>query len=274
MAATSQKQEAQLAAINTLGSEADELSMFNNPLHADLTIRCMSREWHVHKIMLCAQSPFFAKVCEGRFREATENVITLRDDDPDVVAAMLGYLYSFEYAAICDGDALDEELVGGAIGASELVFHVHVHIIADKYDLPRLTKLATTKFAAAAKTAWSSPSFAEAAVLIFTDSTAISKELRESVISTVNTHTRFLKLDPAGARFRDAMSSAPALAIALWYAQDPGVGAGVSSTQEIRYLCPSDCGQSLSSTELSKEMAQVCPRCQRIDWTQSWKTML
>ncbi|KAK5727351.1 hypothetical protein LTR15_003245 [Elasticomyces elasticus] len=251
MAATLQRQEAQFAAIDTLGRERVARPQ-------DHGLRSVT---------------VFAKACEGNFREATENVITLRDDDPDVVAAMLGYMYSFEYATICDGDALGKELVGGAIGASELVFHVRVHIIADKYDVPRLAKLATTKFATAAKTAWPSPSFAEAAALIFTDSTAISKELRERVISIVNIHTRFLKLDPAGAHFRDAMSSAPALAIALWYAQDPGVGDRASSNQEIRYLCPSDCGQSLSFTELSKQMAQVCPRCHRIDFTQSWETI-
>ncbi|KAK4961875.1 hypothetical protein LTR10_002368 [Elasticomyces elasticus] len=218
MAATLQKQEAQLAAINTLG-----------------------RAPYAHAAAL---------------QEAREDVITL------------------EYATICEGDALVEELLGGAIGASEPVFHVRVRIIADKYDLPRLTKLATIKFAAITKTAWSSPSFAKAAVLVFTDRTSISEELRESVISTVNTHARFLKLDSAGALFLDAMSPAPALAIALWYAQDPGVGAGASSTQEIRYLCPSDCGKSLSSTELSKEMDQVCYRCQSMDFTPSWGTIL
>ncbi|KAK5674685.1 hypothetical protein LTS10_012686 [Elasticomyces elasticus] len=246
-----QRQDAQVAVMNTLGS------MFDNPLHSDLTIRCLGREWHVYKIMLCAQSPYFRGACEGRFREATENVITLRDDDPEVVAAMLGYLYTFEYA-----DNQDP------------LFNVHVHIIADKYDLPHLAKLATTKFVAAAKTAWSSSSFAEAAALIFTDGTAISKELRQSMISIVTKHARSLKLDPTGAHFRDVMSSAPTLAMALWHAQDLGVGAEASNTQEIRHLCPSDCGESLSSPQLSKNMTQVCPRCHRIDFTQSWETSI
>ncbi|KAK4900856.1 hypothetical protein LTR27_002039 [Elasticomyces elasticus] len=211
MAATLQKQEAQLAAIKTLG-----------------------REWHVHKIMLCAQSPFFTKACEGRFREATENVITLRDDDPDVVAAMLGYLYTFEYA-----------------DSHDLTFNVHVHIIADKYDLPTLAKIATTKFAAAAKTAWSSPSFAEAAALIFTDSTAISKELREGVIATASTHARSLKLDPAGASFRDVVSATPALAMAFWCAQDSGVGAEASNPPGLLFACPYSCGHMLSPAQLT-----------------------
>ncbi|KAK5707673.1 hypothetical protein LTR97_000211 [Elasticomyces elasticus] len=102
MAGMTQRQEARDALIDTLGG------MFDDPMHSDLKVRCMSREWHVHKVMLCAQSPFFAKACYGRFR-------------PEVVAAMLGYLYTFEYADNHD-----------------LIFNVHVHIIADKYDLPRL----------------------------------------------------------------------------------------------------------------------------------------
>lgn len=36
--------------------------------YSDLTLTCGSRSWKVHKGVLCLQSDFFAKACDGDFR--------------------------------------------------------------------------------------------------------------------------------------------------------------------------------------------------------------
>jgi len=52
----------------------------------------------VHKKVLCAQSDFFQKACEGGFQEASSGVIDLTEDDPDAVRAMVQFCYTVDYA--------------------------------------------------------------------------------------------------------------------------------------------------------------------------------
>jgi hypothetical protein len=52
----------------------------------------------VHKKVLCGQSDFFEKACEGGFKEASSGVIDLTDDDPDAVKAMVQFCYTVNYA--------------------------------------------------------------------------------------------------------------------------------------------------------------------------------
>ncbi|KXS97761.1 hypothetical protein AC578_3189 [Pseudocercospora eumusae] len=103
--------------------------------YADLTIRCGERHWKMHKVIVCSRCKFFEKACDGRFKEAAGNVVTLPDDPPNAVAAMLQYLYTAAY-----DDSSDQE------GCAPLVFNFRVHIVADKYDLPGLVALAEHKF--------------------------------------------------------------------------------------------------------------------------------
>jgi hypothetical protein len=36
--------------------------------YSDLTVTCGKRNWKVHKSVLCVQSDFFAKACDGGFK--------------------------------------------------------------------------------------------------------------------------------------------------------------------------------------------------------------
>lgn len=36
--------------------------------HTDLAITCGGRDFNAHRVVLCAQSNFFAKMCEGDFK--------------------------------------------------------------------------------------------------------------------------------------------------------------------------------------------------------------
>ncbi|CAK4030348.1 Kelch repeat and BTB domain-containing [Lecanosticta acicola] len=113
------------------GSAQDVSSLFNNPRYSDLTIKCGDRTWSVHKNIVCTRCEFFDGACKGGFQEATSNEITLDHDEPDAVHALLEYIYSAEY---------------GSQGHEALSLHVEVAIIADKYNMTHLNRLATEKF--------------------------------------------------------------------------------------------------------------------------------
>ena len=114
-------------------------------------------------------------------QESQEGVIELTDDEPWVVEAMLFYLYHFEYS--------DE--VGGVAG-SQIVFHVRVHTIADKYDIPLLVQLAASKFSIAAKDQWSKSEFADAIREVYSEAADPNRELRQIILDTSLEHAKHL----------------------------------------------------------------------------------
>lgn len=80
--------------------------MFSSAKYSDLTIRCGPDEYKLHRVIVCARSDFFAKACDGEYREAKTATIDLTDDDPQTVKRMLTYLYTLEYD---DGQRQAEE---------------------------------------------------------------------------------------------------------------------------------------------------------------------
>lgn len=42
--------------------------LLHDPTNADLTIKCGSQEWKVHKAIVCPQSEFLQKACSGEFK--------------------------------------------------------------------------------------------------------------------------------------------------------------------------------------------------------------
>ncbi|PLB43255.1 hypothetical protein P170DRAFT_514520 [Aspergillus steynii IBT 23096] len=63
------------------------------------------RSFRVHKVIVCAQSPFFDAACGGRFKESSESKIDLPDDDPDMIDRLFQFLYLGNYT---DGEYFDE----------------------------------------------------------------------------------------------------------------------------------------------------------------------
>ncbi|KAK5705710.1 hypothetical protein LTR17_021445 [Elasticomyces elasticus] len=105
---------------------------------SNFTIKAGDRTWAVHRNMVCTQSDFFMKACCGRFREATDKSIKLRDD-PDAVDSMLQFFYRQTYKAP----------TSTADGTTSLgMHHILVYAIADKFDVQPLKGLAARRFRA------------------------------------------------------------------------------------------------------------------------------
>nr|OQO29842.1 hypothetical protein B0A51_01999 [Rachicladosporium sp. CCFEE 5018] len=117
-----------------MGTEPDDMvSRFLDGKYYDLTIQVGERKWKVHKIIVCAGCEFFAKACDGGFKEATSNIIEMPDDDPKAVNALVEYLYGRDFTQADDKDdnGFDEDIA----------LLVSIFQLADKYMVQPLQGL-------------------------------------------------------------------------------------------------------------------------------------
>ncbi|KAF2459116.1 hypothetical protein BDY21DRAFT_267532, partial [Lineolata rhizophorae] len=74
--------------------------LFIDPKYADLTVTCGTDVYRLHKSVVCPRSDFFAKACEGNFKEGRDSVIHLDDDDGLAVRLMVYFFYHLDYPQI------------------------------------------------------------------------------------------------------------------------------------------------------------------------------
>ncbi|KAJ4352007.1 uncharacterized protein N0V89_007353 [Didymosphaeria variabile] len=80
-------------------------SLLETGKHSDFKITCGNKTWDVHKAIVCSQSDFFdAATRFGGKKEATEGVLNLPNDDPDIVGCMIQFMYELDYQLPSDKD--------------------------------------------------------------------------------------------------------------------------------------------------------------------------
>lgn len=72
--------------------------------YSDLTVKCNSREYNVHRAILCSRSGFFDGACSNQFREAQTGLIDLSEEDEEAVEHMIHYFYYLDYLTLEDED--------------------------------------------------------------------------------------------------------------------------------------------------------------------------
>lgn len=101
-----------------------------------------------HSIL--TQLPFFRAALNGEFREASEKAITMPEDEPVAVSALIEFLYTGGYTYTYHANATPRPLTDTTdIPVSDLKqgsFHVSVYAVAAKYDCPTLAGAAAAKF--------------------------------------------------------------------------------------------------------------------------------
>ncbi|KAG8184015.1 hypothetical protein JTE90_024472 [Oedothorax gibbosus] len=100
----------------------DFKSMFSDSLYTDLTLSVGNRVLRVHKSVLCARSPVFAKMLKSPMDEKEKDVITIPDIDLPILKTFIEFLYS--------GDMPDAEFETACA----------LYYAADKYEVPSLQK--------------------------------------------------------------------------------------------------------------------------------------
>lgn len=90
--------------------------------------------FHAHEDIIC-RLPFFRAALQGGFREAIEKIVKMPDDEPDIIAALLEFLYRGSYTYIVDSADTEDP---PAKGIDEALFHIRLHALACKYDCEAL----------------------------------------------------------------------------------------------------------------------------------------
>ncbi|KAH7378252.1 hypothetical protein BKA66DRAFT_571682 [Pyrenochaeta sp. MPI-SDFR-AT-0127] len=108
---------------------------------SDLVVRCRNDVYHVDRVIMCYHSRWFEKVCAVVIApRSSKSVIDLSSDDPEAVAAMMQYCYQLDYTERLSGsDAAVPE-------ATTLSSHVAVFMLAERYGITGLKRVALEKF--------------------------------------------------------------------------------------------------------------------------------
>ncbi|KAG7007343.1 hypothetical protein G7Y79_00010g028440 [Physcia stellaris] len=148
---------------------------FESGLYHDLIVRCESREWKVHRVILCANSGYFAKACKDTFMVRKSGEINLQEDDPDMVDNMLRFLYTSDYRDDANGDR-------------PLLVNAKMYSLGDKYSIEALKELAEYKFSDALDAGWDIVSFPEVIDAVYNTTPASDRGLRDRLTPVLLEH--------------------------------------------------------------------------------------
>ncbi|KAK3621433.1 hypothetical protein LTR22_025186, partial [Elasticomyces elasticus] len=126
---------------------------------SDLKVRLGDRTWDVHKVAVCMRSSFF---------EATENVVTLHEDQPEVIDQMIEYMYKNDY----EDDESDTD---------PRVFNVRMVAVAEKYFVDNLAQLAIDKLVYRLNEVCGSDGWAAAIEVAYATTTDSDLKLRDNL---------------------------------------------------------------------------------------------
>ncbi|SCN81306.1 uncharacterized protein FFM5_02758 [Fusarium fujikuroi] len=140
--------------------------------YSDFKMVCKDREFKLHQMIVCPQSPVISAALNGGFEETTSKVITVNEFSVRTVQYMVAFLYGADYrlapeperkpAQHGQGEKREEgEIVSGdeelskvlppasqkiaAQTVYQIVSHLRVNAIADYYGIAKLAKLSTSK---------------------------------------------------------------------------------------------------------------------------------
>lgn len=185
-------------------------------------------------------------------QEGKEGTITLEEDDPQVVDAMLHWFYEFDYGTSQDNKC-------------PLVLDLRVHAAAEKYLLPNLKRLAATKFEQRAQTEWKSEGFANAVYEAYVSLLESDSGLKQKIVQIVNEHRSDLFHPVQGSEtFKNMAFEIPEFGRDVLIASS-GTG---DSNGWVKYKCP-HCRMCWSTSDTTSLLD--CPRhcCYGVQ-PQSW----
>lgn len=118
---------------------------------ATLSVGPKPVQFHAHEDTLCTL-PFFQAALQGLFKEASEKAISMPEDDPSNVSALIEFLYTGNYTYTYDPTSitLSEGSTTPVGDLAEGLYHLGVYVVASKYDSSVLSEMAVKNFQAVA----------------------------------------------------------------------------------------------------------------------------
>ncbi|KAI5839631.1 hypothetical protein DFP73DRAFT_205084 [Morchella snyderi] len=105
-------------------------------------------ELHIHEALLC-RLPFFRAALKGDFKEASEQVVKMPEDDVTSIGALIEFLSTGGYTYAYNPDNTrfrDRKSLVPIADLEQGLFHVSVYATASKYDCQNLIDEAVNNF--------------------------------------------------------------------------------------------------------------------------------
>ncbi|KAJ5726685.1 uncharacterized protein N7483_008042 [Penicillium malachiteum] len=184
---------------------------------ADLKIVCQEETFHIHKCVICPQSDFFDRACNGNFEarelkesisiycEAMTDTIKFDDEDSRFVEEMVNFFYTSDYnlpanredcinvdcddgdEAIAKDVLLYRKVMKTSATFAQPLFHVYMYALADRLLIPALKELAIWKLKSLNKPGDTfSPYLIDMVRSVYTLTPPSDRGMREIIIGTVS----------------------------------------------------------------------------------------
>lgn len=69
-------------------------NLYEMDVISDLTIKCKSRKFAVHRVVLCEISPVFLRMLQTDMKEAKTNEVVIKDIEEEVMEEMIRFVYT------------------------------------------------------------------------------------------------------------------------------------------------------------------------------------
>ncbi|KAI6843921.1 hypothetical protein KC340_g412 [Hortaea werneckii] len=191
--------------------------------YSDLTLVCGGKEFHVHKIILDAQSPVFHTLLNGSFKETGKSRIEVHDD-PEAFSVLVHYLYNFTLPESTSRDS-----------RSKPAFAVRLYAIADKYNVEPLRDMAAQRLRKTIEV-HAVPAFVEAIRMVDELTPPSDKTLWKIVVPFMTGNITFLL---GQQDFRDLLQDMPQLMYELLAHLDPNHS---ESSEAVNFQAQSQAG--------------------------------
>ncbi|SMR53016.1 unnamed protein product [Zymoseptoria tritici ST99CH_1E4] len=233
--------------------------MQNCNVTADFTILSDERTWSVHRFVLAMHSEVLKAMFRRNFKEAREFKLDWSEYHKDVVHAVVDYLYTFNY---------ETSNLRTPFSQTPAI-HVHVAVLADKYNIRLLHQMAATKGESALEDECSPKDFADTAALAF-DYEGPTETIKDVIVDMIVNDQSPGMSDELEATMLDY----PELSLRVTKAlrtKSLGNAVPAATTQRIRCCC--DCGRIFSyvfSDNTAFVSCHGCGACRsRAGWERS-----
>ena len=114
----------------------------------------------------------------------------MNDDEPSIVGKMMSFLYTLDY----DDHRSTKFVVKHtkAYDPASLLVNANVYIIADKYEIEALKKLACLKYEEVLSDTWNTSYFSESASHVFENTVETDRILRDVIVQVASDHVKAL----------------------------------------------------------------------------------